>query len=160
MGIAYQIGQQLTQDDLFVLVIQSSLSGNMPADPFLIIYNVFDKTTGTPLLIPPIDRPAAKAETGRFFAPDIIPRNSNFGEFEVRFSWQLDDGGPFTQQMIRFHIVASFTILNNTALKNLVNNASSGSISIPGGGILFPSGDTTFVVLGEGNTIPLTKFFF
>jgi len=159
-GVAYQVGQQLTKDDLFVMVETIGPSGSMPATPFTIVYNIFDKTTGTPLLIPPADRPAAEAEIGLFFASDIVPRNANFGEHEVKFSWQLEDGGPFTQQAIRYHVVAAFTILTNQALKNLVDNASSGAVSLPNGGVLFPSGDTTFVVLGEGNLIPLTKFFF
>jgi len=159
MGVAFQRGEKLTKDDLFVIVEKITGSGPEPAIPFKIFYNIFDKTTGVPLLVLPLDRPMEQVEPGLFFAPWHVPPNVNFGEFEVRFSWQLDEGGLFTQQITRFHIVGNFSVLNNESLQTLIESVSSGL-----GGVISPatrlflSGDIVFVVLGED--IPGNPGFF
>jgi len=150
MGVAFQRGEKLTKDDLFVVVERQTNTGPQPAVPFKIFYNIFDRTTGIPLLVLPLDRPVEQVEPGLFFAPWIVPPNVNFGEFEVRFSWQLDEGDDFIQQSYRFHIVGNFSILNNESLQTLIESVSSGL-----GGVLSPasklflSGNIVFVVLGE-----------
>lgn len=152
MGIAYQHDQKLTSEDLFIRVFKEGF----PAVPAAIYYDLINPHGFT---VYPTMRTPKEAQVGLYYAAIMIPPNFEFGEYKIKWTWQLEVGGPQFQSEYRFHVVGRFTVLNNDSLRSLVESSISGIAIRCNDGIVSISGNYVYIVLGDGQWLPQTPFY-
>jgi len=79
--------------------------GGVPTDPFEILFDVYDFTTGTEVLINPADRTPNKISTGHYYAPIYIPSDAPFGEYHIKWKYRLQPGDPQSIETDEFFVV-------------------------------------------------------
>lgn len=102
MSIAFNRAQVLTRNDLFITVKNVS---NVLVDPFLINYNVFDSTGGTPLLIPPANRVPIRDSVGYYYADFTIDQAANIGDHLIQWYIQETNVSPVDTIDVRYGVV-------------------------------------------------------
>lgn len=108
MGVAFKKGQALGPNDLKI-AIRDTL-GNL-IDPFVITYSVFDFTSGVEVLIgAPNQRPESTG-VGIFYAPLIIPLDSNLGEWVIRWNFRETPTSEILQVVQEFAVVGDAMVI-------------------------------------------------
>lgn len=103
----FKRGQELGRSDGLSLFLKTR-SGNMK-NAAEIYYNIYDKTTGTEVLLPPTNRTPANPTVGEYFASFMIPGNANIGHYTIRWFFREKIGSPQVQTYESFDIVADTT---------------------------------------------------
>ena len=104
MGVAYKRGQTLTEDDLKIIIRDST---GIPVDPYAIIYSLFDNTTGMQVLIGDPDRIPATTGVGQYHVSATLPLDANIGDWLVRWNFRESPTAPLVEVVQEFNIVAT-----------------------------------------------------
>lgn len=86
MPVVFNRGQQLGQNDLKIVARNVS---NILVDPYEIVYDLYDNTSGVPILLPPADRTPVRVSVGVYYADTLIPPNANIGDYLIQ--WRLKE---------------------------------------------------------------------
>jgi hypothetical protein len=89
-------------DDLDIEVLDGS---NMPVDPFEITYALYDVTTGSEVLIGPLERSPVHVGVGQYYAHFQIPENVAYGLYRIRWSIIETAGDAAAVIMEEFSVV-------------------------------------------------------
>jgi len=111
MGVAYKPGQTLTENDLKIVIRNSS---GVPVDPFYIRYSLFDYTTGVEVLMGAADRVPATTGVGMYYVDATIPLDANIGDWVVRWNFRETVGSPLVQVVQEFNVVAESIVISVT----------------------------------------------
>lgn len=125
MSTVFNIGQQLSQDDLNIFL--RDCDGNL-VDPTEIYFTIYDKTTGVPVLVGDLYQCATRVSVGFYYADISIEYTENLGEYEIHWSFKLTDDSSFELVKQRF------AVINPIEPKEFI--ANSGSIVYSPGQIL------------------------
>lgn len=111
MGVAYKKGQTLAGNDLKIIIRDSS---GTPTDPHYITYSIFDNTTGMQVLIGDQDRIPATTGIGQYYVSATIPRDSNIGDWLVRWNFRESPTAPLIEVVQEFNIVGEDMVIDIT----------------------------------------------
>jgi hypothetical protein len=113
MSVAFRQGQILTENDLKIIVRNTS---GEPIDPYYIRYSIFDCTTGIEVLIGAPDRIPATTGVGRYYVDTTIPLDANIGDWLVRWTFRETPLSPLVQVVQEFNVVAKEIITDITSI--------------------------------------------
>ncbi len=91
MAVCFNRGQQLGPNDLQIVVRNIS---NALVDPYEIFYDVFDSTSGIPILLPPADRVPVRAAVGAYYADILVDPGANVGEYLIQWKMKETSTSP------------------------------------------------------------------
>lgn len=97
-----QRGEQLGADDVDVFFEVSGVA----KDPYSLLFDIYNNTTGTAVLIPPANRVPNKIATGHYYAPWYAGADADFGEYLVVWKYRLNVGDPENTEETNFFVVA------------------------------------------------------
>jgi hypothetical protein len=109
-------GHTAGPNDLNIIVRDSS--DNL-IDPYILRYAVYDYTTGIEVLIgSPVNTPT-KISLGKYYAPVVIPADSNIGVWRIRWTIQETAVDPVYESVEEFNVVGDSTIVSFTGDANI-----------------------------------------
>jgi len=111
MGVAYQPGQVLDQNDLKINIRDGN--GDL-TDPYYIRYSIFDRTTGLEVLIGSLDRVPATIGIGQYYANFTVPLDANIGDWIIRWNFRETVGCPLVEAVQEFNVVSIDTTVSIT----------------------------------------------
>ena len=116
MSVAYFRGKTLGPDDLNITIRDTSQT---LIDPFSITYAIFDNTTGVEVLLGSPAATPVKASTGQYYAPFVVPSDTNIGDYLIRWTIKETAASPVMQSVQEFNVVADNVVTGLTGDPNI-----------------------------------------
>ena len=115
MSVAFRRGSTTGANDL-TITVRDNLGNLM--DPYRVEYAVYDFTTGLEVLMgSPVNGPV-RISLGNYYAPVMIPADSNIGSWRVRWTIQETALDPVYQSVEEFAVVGDSMIPSFTGNVN------------------------------------------
>lgn len=124
----FKRGQELTRSNGLNLFLKTK-SGT-PINGTDVYYNVYDYTTGSEVLMSPENRKPINPAIGEYYAPLIIPRNSNIGNMRLRWFFREKPGARQCEILQTFSVVLDEVNLVNLPGATVETSALINSLRI------------------------------
>jgi len=107
MSVVFKRNQILGRTDGLNIFLKAK-DGTLKNAAF-IVYNIYDVTTGSEVLLPPYDRSPANPTVGEYYADFQIPIDANLGKYRIRWRFQDKIGATIHNVVQEFAVVADST---------------------------------------------------
>jgi len=98
---AVERNYQLTPTDLDILFEVASV----PTDPYEVLFDLYDETSPSPVLINPPNRTPNRLAAGHFFAPWYVPADAAFGAHRIDWKYRINIADPQSVEPELFFVV-------------------------------------------------------
>lgn len=123
----FKRGQELKRGDLDIFL--KNRGGNAK-DAAEITYNIYDFTTGTEVLLSPVNRTPDNPSIGEYYASFFIPANANIGSYRIRWKFREYIGSQLNEIVQGFDVVDNATQILVLPGSSLVENDMIRSLRI------------------------------
>jgi hypothetical protein len=107
---ALRHGDTTTKDNLNIFIYERS--SDRLRDPYSVVFDLYDVTSGSPVIIGGLDRLPIKFAVGSYFAPWQIPGDEHIGRHKIVWKIKENATSDITTHTEEFDIVSRLTLVN------------------------------------------------